>query len=125
MKNITKLTVFGIMLLFVVGCATLNIGSVPWHEKTPVEKAAFFLKLYNKQFDDLKYTIQNRELTVEQKTVLKERVRILTDMRPLIDTYAFYVDTGAIPPPDGSLEELERRILALFNILEQEVIDHG
>lgn len=83
----------------------------------PEEKATWMLSIYNGQYASYMTTTghtksadgdwlktSDPELDEAQKEVLREKKKILTEVYPMIGTYAGYADSGVIP--DADLETL-------------------
>jgi len=99
-------------LLVSFGCMHKEGSLKPVSEMTPKEKATFFMSVYNSQAEDYKAMVAKPSLTNEQKQVLREKKKVLTQVYPLIKTYTSYVDAGAVPTP-----EVEASITNLINQL--------
>jgi hypothetical protein len=99
-------------LLVSFGCMHKEGSLKPVSEMTPKEKATFFMGVYNSQAEDYKAMVAKPNLTNEQKQVLREKKKVLTEVYPLIQSYTTYVDAGAMPTP-----EVEASIMNLINQL--------
>lgn len=104
-----------VLLMAVVACATNGMKS--FGDMSHKERAAFFMSVYNSQADDYKIMAANPALTEDQKKLLREKKKIMTQVYPLIGTYTAYVDAGTAPTP-----EVEQQILTLINQLTATVI---
>jgi antibiotic biosynthesis monooxygenase (ABM) superfamily enzyme len=90
-----------------------------FYEMTPTERATFFMSVYSQQYDDYKFW-QDQPLTEEQRKIMREKKRILTDVYPMIMAHNFLVDAGLTPP----VEQAEA-ILVLINQLVLLMIQGG
>jgi len=129
-KKASLRAAFCILAAFLIGCATA--GKRPWEQtspaeikkqweqKSPEERALFFMSAYNRAYDDYMMQAGRPDLTDAQKTVLRAKKRILTEMKPLISMYRDYVLTGVIPF-GTTIQRLERKIFALIDRLAAEV----
>lgn len=101
-----------LVLLYVSGCtATMGMNNVkPLSEMTPKEKSSFFMSVYNKEYDNyLDVYTSPSGLSEEQKTVLRKKKAILTEVYPYIEKYSDYVAAGVTP--DKAKEEIIIRLL--------------
>lgn len=94
MRNRKALWLFLIVVL-VAGCATL--GTKPWAERAPQEKASYFMSMYNKQFNDTLNMAKNPNITDAQRKVVRTKKDILTKLWLAIGTYDSIVIRGEIP----------------------------
>lgn len=139
----TKLLVLVLVLVAFVFVGCQNNIKTP-DEMTPKEKAAFFLSMYNKQFDGYLDTIidpalpfaerealkesikdgavlpadkMNPNLTNEQKDILRTKKEIMTEVYPLISLYTSYAESGSVPSA-----ETETQIISLLDRLAATVV---
>ena len=102
-----------IILIFLVGCMTLNVNKPKSiSEMTPKERGAWFLGIYNSQDKDYRNMVGRLDLTNDQKKVLRNKKTIMTKVYPIIKTYNTYIDSGAVPT-----KEIEDQIVELINDL--------
>jgi len=97
-----------LMVALCVACATTK----PFNQWSPKEKATWFLGLYNAEFDDYQLQASSPNLTDAQKNILRTKKQILTQVYPMIGTYASLTNSGGVPSP-----ELELQIMQLLNQL--------
>ena len=98
---------------FVVGCA--SIGVKPWGDRSPQEKASYFMAIYNKQFNDTVRLAQTPNITEAQKAVIRKKKEILGKLYPAISFYDSVVARGEVPAIVD-----EQAILDLINRLAME-----
>lgn len=103
-----KLIIPIVILMFVIGC-TQNIK--PISEMTPKEKATFFLSVYNDQAINYKTLASDPTLTEDQKVILRQKKKLMTEVYPLIFLYSSHVDSGEVP--DHATE------MAIINYLDR------
>ena len=94
-------------------CAGCGQQVKSFHDMTPVERATFFMSVYSQQYDDYKFW-QDQPLTEEQRKIMREKKRILTDVYPMITAHNFLVDAGMSPP--------EEKALAIMELINQLVL---
>lgn len=99
-----------LIVVLVAGCATL--GTKPWAERAPQEKASYFMAMYNKQFNDTMNMAKNPNITDAQRKTVRTKKAILEKLWVAIGTYDSVVIRGEIP---SALEE--QRILDYINQL--------
>jgi hypothetical protein len=100
-KNRSTLAILGALaVVFIVAACVENIKPVA--EMTPKEKATFFMSIYSDQAENYKTLAASPDLTDAQKTVLRTKKQIMTEVYPLISLYSDYVDAGAVP--DAAVE---------------------
>ena len=115
--------ILGVFLL--IGCAGMQglPGEQPKvksiEEMTPKERATFFMGIYNAQARDYKAQVKRANLTNEQKEVLRQKKKIMSQVWPMINTYNAYVDSGAVPT-----KAVEDQIITLINDLTSLVLPH-
>lgn len=85
-----------IAIAFLVSCMP-QTGLKPVSDMSPKEKATFFMSVYNAQAEDYKKMVTTPNMTDDQKQVLREKKKLLTELYPMIGAYTTYVDAGAIP----------------------------
>ena len=111
------------VLTFVTGCGTTGTGSGTTGTvsqagtagtvttsgitaMTPKQKAIFFGSFYKAQYDSYKAK-QDTAMTDAERQVMKVRWQVLTTMKPLLDTFNAYIDSGSVPPEDIMLKVME------------------
>ncbi len=95
-KNIFILFI-AFLLLVPYGCMHKEGSLKPFSEMSPMEKATFFMSVYNSQAEDYKAMVAKPNLTNDQKQVLRNKKKLLSEVYPLIGAYTTYVDAGAMP----------------------------
>ena len=100
-------------------CAGCAAQVKTFHDMTPQERGVFFMSIYNAQFDDY-VAWQDKPLTDDQRKIMQEKKRILTDVYPMIMAHNFLVDAGLSPP----IERAEA-IMALINQLVLLMVQGG
>ena len=97
-----------ILALFVVigmlGCATLDIGEVPFAKWSPKQKATFFMTMWQSQ--KITYDMMN-EITdkpADLIEVLKIKQQILEKSRIPVRTYSTIVRNGGVPDANSEDE---------------------
>ena len=103
-----KLFIAVIVFALATACAT--------PPATPKEKAVWMMGIYNRQFDDYEAMVARPDLTDAQKDILRQKKKVLVEVKPLIAAYDGYVQQGAAPSP-----QLEAQITDLLNQLETKV----
>lgn len=76
-------------ILFLFACAALN--PLPIEQMTPKQRAAYFMGVYNRQYEDYKAKAAMPDLTEGQKEILREKKKILKEIYPMIQTYDLIV----------------------------------
>lgn len=112
-RKLKVITLLSISLLFVVSCTGLQQFS----SMSPKGKAAYFLKIYNSQFDNYQKNSVRNDLKRAQVDILKSKRDLLTKVHPLIVAYTTIIDAGAIPSP----EDEEAIIDLIDELLEQAI----
>jgi len=84
-----------LILVLVAGCASLGVK--PWMERTPQEKASYFMSMYNKQFTDTMNMATNPNITQEQRKVVRVKKDLLTKLWLAIGFYDSAVIRGEVP----------------------------
>lgn len=90
-----KASISVVILLLLVGCAT--IGIKPWADRSPQEKASYFMSIYNKEFNDTRLVATNPNITDTQRKVVRIKKEILTKLWLAIGAYDSIVIRGEIP----------------------------
>ena len=85
--------------------------------ETPKQKAAFYMGLYNDQYQDYKQKIALPDLTEDEKEILAVKKQVLSEVYPLITAYDLAIVEGG-----QDQEATEAEIKALFNRLETLII---
>ena|SRR3972149_4120029 len=111
MKTLRSKSVVMILVIVVcmslVGCAALQsigITGKPYSQMTPKEKMAFVYKSYNKAYEDYKIQAVRTNLTEPEKVVLRDKKKVLTQVRPIIDSLDLALIEGK--PFDPAIERL-------------------
>ena len=109
----TRLCVVLIVLMAVsASCASMQGISGVWTNLSPMQKSTMFNDTYRDAFDDymrLSQTDGNFSETFLKAMAVKKKA--LTEVYPLVQTYADYAGTGSI-----TLKHLEPKILKLLTI---------
>ncbi len=105
---------FMLFALTLTSCALFGgtQGTKPFLDMTPTEKAVYFQKIYNGQYDDALAMAMNPNLTTAQLDIYRIKRLALIQVRPLIMAYKLMVDSGGTPTA-----EQEQRILDIINRL--------
>lgn len=101
-RAMAAITLCFVAVFALISCGPQNLK--PISEMTPKEKATFFMSVYNKQADDYRATVAKPDLTEAQKTILRDKKEVMTEVYPMIELYVGYVDAGALP--DQATERL-------------------
>jgi len=102
-----------IIVLLIVGCAGLQ-GQDNFVSWTPKQRAAYFMGLYNGQYDIYKVQLTYPDLTPEEKQILQTKKKILVQIYPMIQAYDILQASGATPSASdetaiiGLLDQLQR-----------------
>ena len=105
MKRQYTVAIVAILMLLCIGCA-LNSTAL----KPQQELLTRFETFYMSQYNDYTVQVAQPNLTAAQKTVLKEKRKILVEAQPLITTYGTIVMQGGTPSVQS-----EQAIIALLN----------
>jgi hypothetical protein len=107
----------GLMICLVcVACAGQQVK--PITEWSPKQKAAFFMQVYNVQYDLYLTQAAYPELTAAEKEILRAKKEALTAIYPMIQAYDLVVAAGGTPSPSdeaaimGLLDSLQRSVLS-------------
>jgi hypothetical protein len=92
------------------GCAGQQTPIKSFQDMTHKERSAFFMKVYNSQFDDYQTTVP---ITPEQKKIQAEKYRILTDVWPMLQTYDMFVEAGVAPTNEEAIFKLINKLIEL------------
>lgn len=107
-----KLRFLGILALVVIlGCAGGQIMN-PWSDMTHKQRAAWMNGIYNSQYDDYLAAVAKPDLTEEERDILRNKKKRLTELWPLLKDYSHYAGTGQVPP-----ETIEAQVIRLINEL--------
>ena len=109
-----RFAALGILILFLSGCAAMGVK--PWTDRSPQEKASYFMSIYNKVYADTARVAQTPGITEAQKVTVRKKVEILKKLHPAILAYDSIVARGEIPAIAD-----EQAILDLINRLTMEV----
>lgn len=109
-----KFTLIFFLAIFLAGCTmfqALTKDVKPFAEMTAKEKATLFNKLYKQQYDDyLNMAMHPEALTEDQKTIMRAKKKVFTEIQPLLLEYSDFVLGGLQPT-----EQLEKTIIDLLN----------
>lgn len=94
MRIAKTLTLIIICIAF-VSCAML--GTKPWADRTPKEKALAILEAYNAQYQNTLSMALSPNLTEEQKQIVRTKKAIIKELHPLVSTYLAIVEIGGVP----------------------------
>ena len=86
-----------LLIVFVAGCATFNLGLKPWSERSPKEKASYFMSIYNAQYNDTLSMASSATLTDAQRKVVRAKKDVLMKLWPAIQAYDTIAVHGGIP----------------------------
>ena len=84
-----------ILITALVGCATLGVK--PWNDRSPKEKASYFISIYNKQYNDTLRMANSPDITPSGREVVRRKKSLLTKMYVAVGTYNDIVVKGEIP----------------------------
>lgn len=84
-----------VLIVALMGCATLGVK--PWNDRSPKEKASYFISIYNKQYNDTIRMANNPEITTAGRAVVRRKKALLTKMYVAVGTYNDVVVKGEIP----------------------------
>ncbi len=93
-----KFRIIGISVLVVMilaACAVL--GTKPWTDRTPKEKALAILDAYNAQYQNTMSMALTKDLTEVQKQMVRQKKALLKQAYPLIQLYVGIVEVGGTP----------------------------
>ena len=100
-----------LVLFLVAGCATMNVGDVPWHvqikEWQPKQKADFMMNLWMSEKDtyDRMNAIENKPPDLVE--VLKLKYEVLEKSRKPMRFYVQTVKAGGVPDPTSEQELID------------------
>jgi len=117
-KPIPILLILLALTAFILSCTQL--GTKPFQEWSPQEKAILFMDTYNVQYNDYQAAADRQNLSPVQKDMLRTKRSVLIEVYPLIQSYASVVRDGGAPSI-----ETEQAILALLNRLEIMALDRA
>jgi hypothetical protein len=101
-----------VSLALVAGC--LGTQTKPFAEWSPKAKAAYFMAIYNSQYDAYKAQVAYPDLTAAEKDMLRAKKKALVAAYPMIQAYDLVVAAGGVPSPSDEaailklLDELQR-----------------
>jgi len=110
-----------VVMFFLSACSTMQTI------QTPKEKAIWMFSIYNAQYSDYQtltghvfdtekndwVKVSSPDLSEDQKKILNEKKKVLTEVYPLILLYDSYVSTNTVPS-----EEVEQKIIGLLNSIK-------
>ena len=104
-----------ILVLFIVGCGTLNFGNTPWYldiqNWSSYQRANFFMTTWIAELDSYNSMNAIQDKPEELVSVLKVKREILEKSRVPIRTYVGLVDSGSVPS-----NEMEQEIINFLRI---------
>jgi len=101
-----------LVCLPLAGC--LGPQAKPFTEWSPKAKAAYFMGVYNSQYDAYKAQAAYPDLTAAEKDLLRAKKKALIAAYPMIQAYDLIVAGGGVPSPSDEaailrlLDELQR-----------------
>ena len=97
--------VLGVMLQGCAALQSLGITEESYSKlTTPKAKMAFIYKSYNKAYDDYKVQAARTNRTEPENVILRNKKKVLTDVRPIIDGLDLALVEGK--PFDPAIEKL-------------------
>lgn len=97
-------------ILFLLACAAL----MPIEQMTPKQRAAYFMGIYNRQYEDYKVKAAMPDLTEGQKEILREKKKILKEVYPMIQAYDMIASKGESIDLNN-----EEQIISMLTMLEK------
>ena len=79
---------------------------------THKQRSAWMNGVYNAQHDDYLVAVAKPDLTEDERDILRNKKKRLTELWPLLMDYSHYADTGQAPP-----EAVEAQVIKLINLL--------
>jgi hypothetical protein len=102
-----------IVAVFAIGCGPRTTTPLtPQHQAE--KNAATWLHIWNSQFDDHVAMSKMPNLTDAQKKILNRKADLLSQSKPLLDTYVAAVKGGITPA-----SSTEQQLMLLMNQLSQ------
>lgn len=118
MSNIKKILpiIFIITLVFGCGLQSANVPSKNYANMSWEEKEAYFMGIYNSQYDN--YVLQTKaipldEMNEEQRNILRTKHGYLTKMYRILLEWDIILNSGNAFPSEESEQELLRLIDSL------------
>lgn len=105
------------LVLILMSCAGLQRSVQDFNTLTPKQKVTWMFGVYNSQAGDYKFKATFMDLTEEEKTILREKKKILEEVWPLIEAYDIVVVSGGVPEAMK-----EQKIRELLYRLERKII---
>ena len=97
------------LLAFTFSCTPMVKPFADW---SPKQKAVYFMKVYNAQYNDTMLMANMANATEAQKKVVRAKKEVLSRIYPLMIVYVGTVNTGGVPSSGA-----ETQLLALINEL--------
>lgn len=97
-------------------CAFLQQGAVSFNSLTPKQKATWAMNVYNAEFADHQLKSSFPDLTESEKTVLREKKKILTELYSIIKLYDAVAGQGV-----GD-KDLEQAMLTYITQIERLIV---
>ena len=113
-KRVKTLTALVVVMLLMIGCAGPQQPTQSFSDMTPKQKATWMMGVYNAQYDDYKLKVSLPNLTNEEKSILRTKKDVLTQVYPLIQAYDMAQAGGGVPSATT-----ERQITGMLTMLEQ------
>lgn len=109
-----------IFVAFLLCACTTGMVAKPWQDMSQKERALYFVKTYNMQYEDTLAQAKRTDLTEAQKTVIRNKKEVLTHVWPMVKIYVDLVDKGGIPAPED-----EAAIMSMLNSIVTLVVGKG
>ncbi|MBU2249207.1 MAG: hypothetical protein KKD77_20840 [Gammaproteobacteria bacterium] len=110
MKRKFYLPILFVLLFVLVSCN--GSGLKPISEMTAAEFSVYVHSVYNSQYDQYMVDVKQPNLSEDQKSILKIKKTVLTEMYDPMMLFTSYVKTGVIPP-----DELRMRVTNILSRL--------
>lgn len=94
-----RLAVAVILSIFLIGCASWFGATKPEGIPDGEWNLMQFRTAYNAQFKDARSMANNPAITPTQADIVRKKVEILQQVKPLINAYALVLDAGKPPDP--------------------------
>ncbi len=103
-----------LLCLAVILAAACAHQAKPITEWTPKQRAAYFMSVYNSQYDAYKAQVASPNLTAAERDVLQAKKKVLVAVYPMVQAYDLVVASGGVPSASDEaaimrlLDELQR-----------------